>query len=77
MARKSTIGMRDTNIDPNKLATCPYFSTTNCPSRFDRVAPKPKQLAVKPTVVIEVVMKSCVSCLCIDQNEPRDKFSTY
>lgn len=35
--------------DPVKLATCPSFSTTSCPKKFDKVAPKPKKEAVSPT----------------------------
>lgn len=36
-------------MEPTKLATCPYFSTTNCPNKFDSVAPSPKHDAVSPT----------------------------
>ena len=49
MSINRTIGTIEMKSDPVKLATCPSFSTTSCPKKFDKVAPKPKKEAVSPT----------------------------
>jgi hypothetical protein len=48
---KRKIGMIEIIKDPVKLAMCPKCSTAICPSRFERVAPRPKHEAVSPTTI--------------------------
>lgn len=43
-------GTMEITSDPSKLVTWPNISTTICPQKLDKVAPKPKKDAVKPTV---------------------------
>jgi len=47
---KRHIGAIESTSEAIKLVTWSKCSTNNCPPKFDKVAPKPKQLAVRPTV---------------------------